>query len=62
MLTGFVIGMVQGYVIATPLLGLEDSGFAFRSLHVRMLAGGFCGFVAVPLLMHMSVWVRRRMP
>jgi hypothetical protein len=62
MLSGIVIGTIQGYLISTPLLGLEELGFAFRSPQVLMLAGGFCGLVAVPPVMIISVWVRRWMP
>ena len=62
MIAGIIIGIFQGYAISSELLGLENCGFVFRSLSVRIISGAICGFVVVPPLMTVSIWIRRKMP
>lgn len=62
MIFGVILGCLQGIAFGTIFSGLAGAGVPLRSWEVRILFGGFCGFVAVPPIMLISIWIRKRMP
>ena len=58
MIAGICFGACQGYLVETDLWGYATAGIPLRPLAVRIIAGGFMGFVVVPAMMVSSAFIR----
>jgi hypothetical protein len=48
MLAGTAIGMIQGFLMPSPLFGLKELGFAFRSPELRIIVGAIADLQPSP--------------